>query len=54
MFIPRKYPTARFTIDLRAFDIEGADGPAPARHTLIFDINLTYGEMAAVAAVANP
>ncbi|HHP7235839.1 MAG TPA: YceI family protein [Desulfobacterales bacterium] len=52
--LPKLLVNGRFQIDLRAFDIEGADGPAPARHTLIFDINLTYGEMAAVAAVANP
>jgi polyisoprenoid-binding protein YceI len=28
-----------FEIDLRVFNIEGADGPAPARHTLLFDLN---------------
>ena len=28
-----------FKIDLRTFEIEGADGPAPARHTLLFDAN---------------
>ncbi|MBW2409730.1 MAG: YceI family protein [Deltaproteobacteria bacterium] len=28
-----------FEIDLRTFKIEGADGPAPARHTLLFDAN---------------
>jgi polyisoprenoid-binding protein YceI len=28
-----------FKIDLRTFQIEGADGPAPARHTLLFDAN---------------
>ncbi len=32
----------RFQIDLQAFDIEGAEGPAPARHTLVFDINLAF------------
>ena len=28
-----------FKIDLRTFNIEGADGPAPARHFLLFDAN---------------
>jgi hypothetical protein len=28
-----------FKIDLRAFGIEGADGPEPIRHTLLFDVN---------------
>ena len=28
-----------FKIDLRTFDIEGADGPEPVRHTLLFDVN---------------
>jgi hypothetical protein len=28
-----------FKIDLRVFDIAGADGPAPAKHTLLFDVN---------------
>ena len=28
-----------FSIDLRTFRIEGADGPAPANHTLHFDVN---------------
>ena len=32
--------TASFQLDLRAFDIEGADGPAPANHTLLFDVSL--------------
>jgi polyisoprenoid-binding protein YceI len=29
----------KFKIDLRTFQIEGADGPSPARHTLLFDAN---------------
>ena len=29
-----------FQIDLRDFDIEGAEGPAPAKYTLALDINL--------------
>jgi hypothetical protein len=29
-----------FKIDLRTFDIEGADGPEPAKYTLLFDVNL--------------
>ena len=28
-----------FKIDLRTFNIEGADGPEPARFTLLFDVN---------------
>jgi len=28
-----------FTIDLRIFNIEGADGPEPARFTMLFDVN---------------
>jgi polyisoprenoid-binding protein YceI len=28
-----------FRIDLRTFEIEGADGPEPARYTLLFDAN---------------
>lgn len=28
-----------FKIDLRTFEIEGADGPEPARFTLLFDVN---------------
>lgn len=33
-----------FSIDLRIFNIEEADGPAPARHTLLFDVNLLLKE----------
>jgi polyisoprenoid-binding protein YceI len=29
-----------FQIDLRKFDIEGADGPEPGKYTLKFDVNL--------------
>jgi polyisoprenoid-binding protein YceI len=36
---PRLLIRSTFKIDLRVFDIEGADGPAPARHTLLFDVN---------------
>jgi len=37
---PRLLVSGSFKIDLRTFDIEGADGPAPARHMLLFDLNL--------------
>ena len=37
---PRLLIRTAFSIDLRTFDIEGADGPAPAKYTLLFDINL--------------
>jgi polyisoprenoid-binding protein YceI len=37
---PRLLVSGTFKIDLRTFDIEGADGPAPARHLLLFDLNL--------------
>lgn len=36
---PRLLIRGKFKIDLRVFKIEGADGPAPARHTLLFDVN---------------
>jgi hypothetical protein len=39
---PRLVVRTAFRIDLRAFDVEGADGPAPARHTLLFDVNLQF------------
>lgn len=39
---PRLIVRTAFRIDLREFDIEGADGPAPARHTLLFDVNLQF------------
>jgi polyisoprenoid-binding protein YceI len=31
-----------FKIDLRTFNIEGADGPAPAKYTLLFDFNFIF------------
>jgi polyisoprenoid-binding protein YceI len=37
---PRLLVNGSFKIDLQTFNIEGADGPAPARHTLLFDLNL--------------
>jgi polyisoprenoid-binding protein YceI len=37
--LPRLLLRGAFTINLMDFDIEGADGPAPARHTLMFDVN---------------
>jgi hypothetical protein len=41
---PRLLVNGSFKIDLRTFDIEGADGPAPARHLLLFDLNLILKE----------
>jgi hypothetical protein len=41
---PRLLVNGSFKIDLRTFNIEGADGPAPARHTLVFDLNLILKE----------
>lgn len=41
---PRLLIRSAFKIDLRIFDIEGADGPAPAGYTLLFDINLLLKE----------
>ena len=41
---PRLLIYGNFKIDLRTFDIEGADGPAPARHTLLFNLNLILQE----------
>jgi hypothetical protein len=41
---PRLLVNGLFKIDLRTFNIEGADGPAPARHTLVFDLNLILKE----------
>jgi hypothetical protein len=35
---PRLIVRGAFNIDLRVFTIEGADGPEPARHTLLFDV----------------
>ena len=39
---PRLIVRTAFRIDLRDFDIEGADGPAPARYTVKFDVNLAF------------
>lgn len=39
---PRLLVRGRFRIDLTEFDIEGAEGPAPARNTLVFDLNLAF------------
>ncbi len=36
---PQLLMNGSFSIDLRTFKIEGADGPAPAKHTLQFDVN---------------
>jgi polyisoprenoid-binding protein YceI len=36
---PRLLIRGGFKIDLRFFDIEGADGPAPANHTVLLDLN---------------
>jgi polyisoprenoid-binding protein YceI len=41
---PRLLIRGAFTIDLRVFNIEGADGPAPARHMLILDLNFILKE----------
>jgi polyisoprenoid-binding protein YceI len=41
---PRLLIRSTFKIDLRVFNIEGADGPAPARHTLLFDANFILKE----------
>ena len=38
---PRLLLRGTFGIDLRNFKIEGAEGPAPARHNLKFDLNFT-------------
>lgn len=39
---PRLLVKGGFSIDLNTFSIEGADGPAPANHTLLIDLNLAY------------
>ena len=41
---PRLLIRGAFKIDLRVFNIEGADGPAPARHVLLFDLNFILKE----------
>jgi len=38
---PRLLMRSAFQIDLTQFEIEGADGPDPANHTLLFDVNVT-------------
>ncbi len=42
--MPRLLIRTAFRIDLRIFNIEEADGPAPARHTLLFDVNFLLKE----------
>lgn len=37
---PRLLVRTAFGLDLRTFDIEGADGPEPAKHTVLIDVNL--------------
>jgi len=39
---PRLLVRGAFQVDLTAFDIEGADGPAPVRNTLMVDVNLMF------------
>jgi polyisoprenoid-binding protein YceI len=41
---PRLLIRGAFKIDLRVFNIEGADGPAPARYMLLFDLNFILNE----------
>ena len=41
---PRLLIRGAFKIDLRVFNIEGADGPAPERHILVFDLNFILNE----------
>ena len=40
--LPRLLVRGSFRINLLEFQIEGADGPAPARNTVLFDINMTF------------
>ena len=40
--MPRLAVSGSFQIDLKAFDIEGADGPAPQRDMLMFDLYLLF------------
>lgn len=42
--VPRLLINGTFKIDLKIFKIEGADGPAPARYTLLFNLNLILKE----------
>jgi hypothetical protein len=39
---PRLLLRGAFRITLSDFDIEGADGPYPARDILLFDLNLVF------------
>jgi polyisoprenoid-binding protein YceI len=41
---PRLLIRGAFKIDLRVFNIEGADGPAPAKHILLIDLNFILKE----------
>jgi polyisoprenoid-binding protein YceI len=41
---PRLLIRGGFSIDLRFFNIEGADGPAPANHTVLLDLNFILKE----------
>jgi len=41
---PRLLIRGGFKIDLRYFNIEGADGPAPAKHTVLLDLNFILAE----------
>ena len=41
---PRLILQGNFKIDLTVFNIEGADGPAPARNTLLFDVHFILQE----------
>jgi len=40
--LPRLLVRAAFQINLLEFDIEGADGPEPARNTVLLDINMAF------------
>jgi len=42
---PRLLIRTAFKIDLRTFDIEGADGAAPERYILLFDVNFLLKSM---------
>lgn len=41
---PRLLMRSSFRIDLDRFEIQGADGPDPANHTLLFDVNAVLEE----------
>jgi len=40
--IARLHMSGGFSINLRDFKVEEADGPEPARHTIIYSFNLRY------------